>query len=1011
MVPQGAGVDAFSLLTLFLPPSSIFCLPLGESVKMLHAIERIQTGGMPQWTRSSQLFLMALGCLFCLCPPAGVVASMCRVSGGVLGIPCSSVIGLGWQPLAVDEGGTQCWESCCLEPSCSAVWSLGGYCVLLKCARPNGCEISALPLTHINSLGILQLLDKSKSKKGRIPRQAWVADGGGPGHKSSNYDELGPEPFSTTPSSAVGGIAFSESANKAMNEPVNGSGEEAASSSWQNSTVPEDNMDHSSSNSSSGSPHSSTPAGTPPAVKELVVSAGNDVEVTLPRSEVELNAFVVPAPPQGTNYAFDWRLRTHPKDYSGEMEGKHSGTLKLSKLTVGLYEFEVIVDGDGAHGEGYVNVTVKPEPRVNKPPVAVVSPKYQEISLPTSSTVIDGSQSTDDDKIVAWHWEEVKGPLREEKVSADTAILKLTSLVPGNYTFSLTVTDSDGAQNSTQAMLSVNKAMDYRPVANAGPNQVITLPHNSITLYGNQSTDDHEPLAYEWSLSPESKGKVVEMQGVRTPILQLSAMQEGDYTFQLTVTDSSGQQDTAQVTVIVQPENNKPPVADAGPDKELTLPVDHTTLDGSKSSDDQKIVKYHWEKNEGPEGVKIENSDSPVATLTGLQVGTYTFKLTVTDERELQNSDTVTVIAREEFDQPPVAKVQSSAPVTLPVRTAMLDGSQSSDDKGVNSYLWKRDGSSPAAGDVLNNSDHQAVLFLGNLVAGKYSFTLTVIDSKGQSSSDTGTVEVHPDVWERDLVELVLEVAVSQVSHRQRDMLLRQVAVLLGVLDSDIIVREISAFNEHSTRLVFLVSGGPGRSPLSGHSVATGLRNKLRKQKTDFLVFKARRVDTVVCQLNCSSHGECDTFTRRCVCHPFWMENFIRTELGDGESNCEWSVLYVTIASFMIVVAIATIVWGLVCCCNRRKGKVRRKSRYKMLEGEDQDSIELHPPRAARLKPVPAPSSSALMHSDSDLDSDDGQAGVPWTDRERGHLLRPQNGSVRNGQGPHRTKMQREEFL
>lgn len=30
------------------------------------------------------------------------------------------------------------------------------------------------------------------------------------------------------------------------------------------------------------------------------------------------------------------------------------------QLTVGLYEFEVIVEGDGAHGEGYVNVTVKP---------------------------------------------------------------------------------------------------------------------------------------------------------------------------------------------------------------------------------------------------------------------------------------------------------------------------------------------------------------------------------------------------------------------------------------------------------------------------------------------------------------------------------------------------------------------------------------------------------------------------------------------------------------------------
>lgn len=44
--------------------------------------------------------------------------------------------------------------------------------------------------------------------------------------------------------------------------------------------------------------------------------------------------------------------------------------------------------------------------------------------------------------------------------------------------------------------------------------------------------------------------------------------------------------------------------------------------------------------------------------------------------------------------------------------------------------------------DILNNSDHQAVLFVGNLVEGKYSFTLTVTDSKGQTSSDRGTVEV-----------------------------------------------------------------------------------------------------------------------------------------------------------------------------------------------------------------------------------------------------------------------------
>ncbi|XP_068189474.1 dyslexia-associated protein KIAA0319-like protein isoform X2 [Antennarius striatus] len=976
---------------------------------MFYAPHKLLTWGLPRLLLFTQIYL------WLLVPPAGVLANLCRVTGGVLGIHLSSIVTLGWYPIADGNAVATCWESCCLKPSCNAVWSIGGRCVLLTCRRPGGCPILFLPQPHQESLGLLQLLSKGPVivRRRRAPQEnneeSHSSFAGQPTSMDTPKREAA-HPPPTEPSN----IARLKAAQKSSNQLANGSAD--VHPSQQNTTVDNAAETYSSSNSSDVSSRTATATetaviATPPlAAKELVVSAGQSVEVTLPRNEVELNAFVVPTPPEGTDYAFDWRLITHPKDYSGEMEGKHSTTLKLSKLTVGLYEFEVTVDGEGAHGEGYVNVTVKPEPRVNKPPVAVVSPKFQEISLPISSTVIDGSQSTDDDKVVAWYWEEVKGPLREEKVSADTKVLTLTNLVPGNYTFSLTVTDSDGATNSTQATLAVNKAKDYKPVAYAGPNQVIQLPQNSITLNGNQSTDDHDFLSYEWSLSPESKDKVVDMQGVRTPTLQLSAMQKGDYTFQLTVTDSAGQQDTAKVTVIVQPENNKPPVANAGPEKELTLPVDRTSLDGSKSSDDQKITTYHWQQTKGPDGVKIENSDSAVATVTGLDVGTYEFILTVTDERNLQSNDTVNVIVREELDQSPVAHVVSSPPITLPVRAAYLDGSHSTDDKGGLSYLWTRDDNSPAAGDVMNNSDHQSVLYLGNLVEGKYSFTLTVTDSKGQTSTDSGSVEVKPDIWERDLVELVLEVAVSQVSHHQRDMLLRQVGVLLGVLDSDIIVREISALNEQSTRLVFLVSGGPGRPPLSGHRIALGLRNKLHKQN-EFLIYKARRVDTVICQLNCSSHGECDSFTRRCVCHPFWMENFIRAQFGDGEGNCEWSVLYVTIASFTIVVAIATFVWGMVCCCKRRKSKVRRsKSRYKILEADEQDSLELQPPRAARLKPMPAPTSSALMHSDSDLDSDEGHSGVPWTEQERGHLLRP-NGSLRNGQGPARGKKQREELL
>lgn len=39
-------------------------------------------------------------------------------------------------------------------------------------------------------------------------------------------------------------------------------------------------------------------------------------------------------PSVGETYTYDWQLTTHPQDYSGEMEGKHSQILKLSKVNV-----------------------------------------------------------------------------------------------------------------------------------------------------------------------------------------------------------------------------------------------------------------------------------------------------------------------------------------------------------------------------------------------------------------------------------------------------------------------------------------------------------------------------------------------------------------------------------------------------------------------------------------------------------------------------------------------------
>ncbi|NWR43535.1 K0319 protein, partial [Regulus satrapa] len=738
------------------------------------------------------------------------------------------------------------------------------------------------------------------------------------------------------------------------------------------------------------------PATAAKAVKELTVSAGDNIQVMLPKNEVELNAFAVPPPSTETAYTYEWSLINHPADYSGEMERRHSQTLKLSHLSVGLYAFKVTVSGENAFGEGFVNVTVQPAVRINQPPVAVASPKVQEVSLPTTSTFIDGSQSIDDVKIVSYHWEEIKGPLREEKASADTPVLHLSNLVPGNYTFRLTVIDSDGAANSTTASLTVNKPVDYPPIANAGPNQAVTLPQNFITLNGNQSSDDHEIVSYEWSLSPKSKGKVVAMQGVRTPYLQLSAMQEGDYTFQLTVTDSAWQRSTAEVTLIVQPENNSPPIAVAGPDKELTFPVESTTLDGSKSQDDQGIVFYHWENISGPSSVQMENDDKAIATVTGLQVGTYHFRLTVKDQQGLSSASVLSITVKEENNSPPRAHAGGKHVLVLPNNSVTLDGSGSADDQGIVSYLWIRDGQSPAAGDVIHGSDHEAVLQLTNLVEGTYIFHLKVTDAKGDSDVDSATVEVRPDPKRSGLVELILQVGVGQLSEQQKDTLVRQLAVLLNVLDSDIKVQKIQAYSDISTAVVFYVQNGHPSSVIKASDVSRTLHVQLLKQKADFLLFKVLRVDTAACLLKCSGHGHCDPITKRCICYQLWMENLIHRYLNDGESNCEWSILYVTVSVFILIVVMVGLAWFCICCCkSRKRTKIRKKTKYTILDNiDEQERMELRPKYG--IKHRSTEHNSSLMVSESEFDSDqDTIFSREKIERENSRTLI--NGSVRNG--------------
>ncbi|XP_041843666.1 dyslexia-associated protein KIAA0319 isoform X2 [Melanotaenia boesemani] len=414
--------------------------------------------------------------------------------------------------------------------------------------------------------------------------------------------------------------------------------------------------------------------------------------------------------------------------------------------------------------------------------------------------------------------------------------------------------------------------------------------------------------------------------------------------------------------------SNRGPLAVVGPDRRLFLPLSSVVLNGSGSSDDGGISSYSWELVSGPPGLKLEHADQAVAMATGVQVGRYTFRLTVWDQEGASDSALLTVRIQEARSLPPVAHASGSHTLTLPNNSLVLRGSVTNGDMAQVHYRWTRDRQSPAAGVVLYGSESQACLYLADLVEGTYLFQLRVTDAQGRSSSATATVEVQPEPGGDEQVELEMLVSVSQVSVAQRDMLVRQLAALIHVLESDVQVRVLQGRSHLSTVLRFAIQGPSG--PFSGSRLVGLLRNQLLREKSDYLLFRVLRVDTIVCQLSCSGRGQCHPITKQCSCDPFWTENLIRHYLGDGESNCEWRVLYVVLSSFILMIFILTLSWTFICCCRRRQQtKSRKKTKYTILDNMDeQERVELRP--RFSIKHRSTEHNSSLMMSESELDSD-----------------------------------------
>ena len=387
----------------------------------------------------------------------------------------------------------------------------------------------------------------------------------------------------------------------------------------------------------------------------------------------------------------------------------------------------VVTDDDGASATDTVAITIAPP---NQPPAANAGPD-QTLSdtdaQPGENVTLDGRLSTDSDgRIVSYQW------FLNQTLLGTGATLQ-RNLPDGQNTVTLVVTDDDEATASDTVAITI--AVSNRPpTANAGPDQTLSdtngQPGENVTLDGRQSTDpDGTIVSYQWF-----RGSTLLGSGA---VLQTNLL-DGDNVVTLVVTDDdqATASDTVQVT-IAGPTPNRPPTANAGPDRTLSdtnaQPGEPVTLDGTGSSDsDGRIVSYQWFLG--------QTSLGEGATLqTNLPDGTNTVTLVVTDDDEATANDTVVITVGPVPNRAPTANAGPDQTLSdtnaQPGEPVTLDGTGSADSDGrIVNYQWFLGQTALGEGATLQT----------NLPDGTNTVTLVVTDDDEATANDTVVITVGP---------------------------------------------------------------------------------------------------------------------------------------------------------------------------------------------------------------------------------------------------------------------------
>ncbi len=276
-----------------------------------------------------------------------------------------------------------------------------------------------------------------------------------------------------------------------------------------------------------------------------VANAGADKTITLPTSSVSLSGIGTDA--DGTISSYLWSKISGPS--SATITTTTSAATTITSLVQGVYLFELkVTDNQGATARDTMKVTVNAV--ANIPPVANAGAD-KTITLPTNVVPLAGSGGDADGSVVSYSWTKISGPTAYNIVNPASPVTDISMLIQGVYLFELKVTDNKGAIGKDTVKVTVKTIVNIPPIANAGLDQTITLPTDSVTLTGKGMDADGSINKVYWKqISGPSISSVSVADSTITGVKNLIG---GTYLFEFSVTDNSGAtaKDTLSVTVAV----------------------------------------------------------------------------------------------------------------------------------------------------------------------------------------------------------------------------------------------------------------------------------------------------------------------------------------------------------------------------------------------------------------------------------------------------------------------------